>query len=125
MLNTILLYIGCGIICVWGIAHIAPTKKMVAGFGKISDESKKIITMEWIAEGLTLIFLGALVFLVTFFGGPQESISVVVYWACAGMLVVMAVLSLFTGAKTSIIPMKLCPVVKSMTAVLFLLGILL
>ena len=60
MMNEVLLYTGAGIITAWGIAHLVPTAAIVNGFGAISADNKKIITMESIAEGLTLIFLGAL-----------------------------------------------------------------
>ena len=78
--------------------------------------------MEWIAEGLTLCFIGVLVLLVTSFAGPQNLVSVLVYRAAAWMLVVMAGLTFVTGAKTSITPIKVCPLVKSIVAILFFLG---
>jgi len=78
--------------------------------------------MEWIAEGLTLCFIGILVLLITFSVGSQDVASVIVYWICGMMLVAMAGLSLLTGAKTSIIPIKICPLVKTTVAVLFFLA---
>ncbi len=122
MLNDILLYIGSGIIIVWGIAHIAPTKGVVASFGDISADNLLIITMEWIAEGLTLCFIGVLVLLTTLLGWSQEYVSIIVYRASAVMLVVLALLSQMTGARTAILPMRLCPYVKTAVAVLFFLG---
>ena len=122
MLNDILLYIGSGIIIVWGVAHIAPTKGVITGFGDISADNLRIITMEWIAEGLTLCFIGVLVLLTTLLGWSQEYVSIIVYRASAGMLVVLAVLSQLTGARTSLLPMRLCPYVKTVVAVLFFLG---
>ncbi|MFB0515081.1 MAG: hypothetical protein ACETWG_00570 [Candidatus Neomarinimicrobiota bacterium] len=38
------------------------------------------------------------------------------------MLVVMALLSQLTGARTALLPMKLCPYVKTAVAILFFLG---
>ena len=122
IINEILLYIGAALITVWGIAHIVPTKSVVNGFGQISQDNKRIITMEWIAEGLTLCFIGVLVLLVTVFVGPQNPASHIVYWASAAMLVVMAILTASTGARTSILPIKICPAVKIAVAILFLLG---
>ena len=61
----ILLYIGSAIIFIWSIAHIIPTKSVVKGFGEISDDNTKTITMERAAEGITLCFIGLLVLLVT------------------------------------------------------------
>lgn len=122
MINDILLYTGSGVIILWGVAHIIPTKTIVDGFGSISEDNKQIITMEWIAEGLTLCFIGLLVLLITFSVGSQDVASIVVYWICGMMLVVMAGLSLLTGAKTSIITIKICPLVKTTVAVLFFLA---
>ena len=46
MINDILLYVGSVIIFLWGLGHLIPTKSIVSGFGKISGDNKKIITME-------------------------------------------------------------------------------
>lgn len=122
MLGNILLYIGSAVITLWGIAHIVPTKSIVTGFGEISKDNRRIITMEWIAEGLTFCFIGLLVLFITIFGGRYNPVSIITYRIAAVMLIVMAVLSLFTGAQTSIIPMKICPIVKTVVAILFFLG---
>ncbi len=121
-MNSILLYTGSALITIWGIAHIIPTKSVVSGFGQLSDTNRKIITMEWAAEGLALIFIGVLVFAVTLSGGTQGQPGPVVYLAAAGMLLVMAVWTLLTGARTPIIPIKICPAVKMVVAVLFIMG---
>ena len=65
MINQILVFIGAGFVTLWGIAHLFPTKNVVAGFGEISEDNRNIITMEWIIEGVALIFIGALVATVT------------------------------------------------------------
>ncbi len=125
MINSILLYVGAGVITVWGIAHIIPTKSVVNGFGQISQDNRRIITMEWIAEGLTLCFVGLLVLFITLLAGPRNPASNIVYWASAAMLVVMAILTALTGARTSVVPIKICPAVKIAVAILFILGIVL
>ncbi len=122
MTGNILLYTGSVIITLWGIAHVVPTKAVVDGFGSISLDNRRIITMEWIAEGLALCFIGSLVLLVTVLGGPQNPVSIIAYRASAAMLVVMAGLTSLTGARTSVLPIKICPFVKTAVAVLFLLG---
>ena len=60
MLNQVLLYSGSAFIAFWGIAHLFPTRSVVSGFGEISVDNKRIITMEWIVEGIALIFIGYL-----------------------------------------------------------------
>ena len=121
-MNETLLYIGSAIVILWGIAHIIPTKPIVSGFGEISKDNKKVLTMELLAEGLTLIFLGILPLLVTILADYQSDVAGIVYLACAVMLLVMAVLTALTGARTPAIWYKLCPAVKTVVAVLFILG---
>ena len=121
-MNETLLYIGSIVIILWGIAHIIPTKAIVNGFGEISEDNRKVLTMELIAEGLTLIFLGVLPLLVTLSVGVQDRTAGIVYLACAVMLLVMAVLTGMTGARTSTIWYKLCPATKTVVAVLFILS---
>ncbi len=122
MINDTLLYIGSGLIILWGVAHIIPTKPIVNGFGAISEDGRRIITMELIAEGFTLCFLGILVLLVTSLAGSQSQAAYIVYLSCAGMLIIMAVLTAVTGARTPAVWYKICPLVKTIVAILFILG---
>ena len=122
MTGDIFLYIGSAIITVWGIAHIVPTKSVVNGFGAISQDNKRIITLEWIAGGLALCFIGLLVLLVTIIAGSETVASKVVYWASVVMLITMAIVSAFTGARTSIVPMRICPIIQGVVAVSFMVG---
>ena len=122
MINSVSIYIGSIIITLWGIAHITPTRSIVKGFGEISVDNRRIITMEWIAEGLTFIFIGLLVFLVTYLGESHNYISHIVYKTSAVMLIIMAILSIFTGARVAIVPMRICPIVKICVTALFFLG---
>ena len=78
--------------------------------------------MEWIAEGLTLCFIGLLALFITIVEGPQNKVSDMVYQGSGLMLLAMAVLTSLTGARTSVIPIKICPLVNTAVAVLFLLG---
>lgn len=121
-MNETLLYIGSAVIILWGIAHLIPTRAIVNGFGDISADNRKILTMECLAEGLSLIFLGVLPLLVTIFGNPASDTARIVYIACGVMLLVMALLTALTGARTPQIPYKICPAVKTIVAVLYILG---
>lgn len=122
-MNEVFLYVGSAALFLWGLGHLAPTKSIVLGFGALTDDNRRIITMEWIMEGLTLIFIGVLIFLVTVFYGYQQSLSVFIIRACAVMLIVMSAVSFATGGKTSIVPMKICPYVKAIVAILLNLGV--
>ena len=122
MANIILILIGASLTILWGISHLIPTKNVVKDFGEISQDNKYIITMEWIIEGLSLIFIGLLVILIALIGGVENTTSQYVFLISSIMLFVLAVLSLFTGFKVNFIPFKLCPVIFTVSAVLILLG---
>lgn len=121
MVNQVLLYVGSTFALFWGVAHLFPTKSIVAGFGDISLDNQRIITMEWIIEGMTLIFIAAIVFAVTIVDHTSV-VSRTVYAICFVMLNVMSVLSLFTGFKVNFLPFKLCPVIFTTASILILLG---
>ena len=109
MISLAMLYTASAIVIIWGIAHIAiPTKDIVDGFGPISPDNRRILLMEWLMEGVLLIFIGVLVALVTYSVPQMDRTAVIVYRTCASVLVVMAGISSFSGARTSILPMKLC-----------------
>ena len=121
MMNLMLLYLGSGLTVIWGAAHLFPTRSVVQGFGDINIDNKRIITMEWIIEGLALIFIGVLVAAATVID-PSNIVSTAVYFISVLMLLAMAVLSLFTGFKISFLPFKLCPFIFTFSAVLILIG---
>jgi hypothetical protein len=118
---TVLLYIGSALTIGWGVAHLFPTKSVVTDFGDISEDNRNIITMEWIVEGAALILVGVLTGVVTFVD-PSTQISQLVYTISAGGLIVLAIISLFTGFKVNYLPFKLCPLIFSASAILLLLG---
>lgn len=124
MSGIFLLYSGSIIILIWGTAHLFPTKAIVSGFGAISDDNRRIITMEWLAEGVAMIYMGVLALLVTGIAGRSAPASTVVYLATATTLVIMAILGWLTYARTPIIPMKLCPWIQSFSALLLIAGVL-
>ena len=120
-MTDILLNAGRLITLLWGAMHIAPTRMIVAGFGALTYNNHQIILMEWIAEGLTMMFIAVLVIAVNFADGPGISgLGILVHRICAGMLLMLAGWSLTTGARTSILPMKICPVVKTVAAIMLI-----
>lgn len=122
MANIILVLIGAILTMVWGITHLFPTKNVVKNFGEISEDNKNIITMEWIIEGMSLIFIGLLVLLITLLGGIDNGVVIYVNVISSIMLFSLAVVSLLTGFKVNFIVFKLCPVIFTASGVLILLG---
>ena len=121
MINHILFYVGGAITIIWGSAHLFPTKSVVHGFGEISADNKNIITMEWIIEGVSLIFIGVIVIGVTIVDSIS-SVSVFVYFSSSVMLIVLAIISVLSGYKVNFLPFKLCPFLFTASAILIFLG---
>ena len=121
MVNQVLLYLGSLFLLFWGVAHLFPTRSVVEGFGDISLDNRRIITMEWIIEGVALIFIAAIVSSVTYIDYTSV-ISKTIYWISFVMLNTLSVISLFTGFKVSFLPFKLCPVIFTTSSILILLG---
>jgi len=121
-MQSTLFWTGSVAIFLWGIGHLIPTRNVVAGFGELSPDNRRIITMEWIAEGLTLCFAGALTGFFVFALGAEHAATHLAARASAVMLMILAAVSAFTGARTAILPMKLCPYIKTTVAVLFIVA---
>ena len=121
-MQLLLLNAGAGLIFLWGLGYLMPTQSIVSGFGEISDDNRHIITMEWLLEGTTLCFLGILVALMAWLVGAGQFATNLVARACASMLIAMALVSAFTGARTTVLPMKLCPIIKTLAAGFIIAG---
>ncbi len=124
MLNQTLFYLGATLPLFWGVAHLFPTKSVVEGFGNIALDNRRIITMEWVVEGVALIFMGVTIAAVTF-SDPTSAVSRTVYWICFVALNALSVVSLMTGFKIRFLPFKLCPVIFTTASIFILLGLLL
>jgi hypothetical protein len=121
MPNQTLLYLGAFFPFAWGVAHLFPTASVVRGFGEISEDNRRIIAMEWIVEGVALIFTGLLVAAVTLID-RTSAMARVVYWICFAELNVLSIVSLFTGFRIKFLPFKLCPLIFTGSSIMILLG---
>ncbi|HEY4976950.1 MAG TPA: hypothetical protein VII05_06350 [Gaiellaceae bacterium] len=118
-MTNILIYVGGAALIVWGIAHLAPTRQIVSSFEPISTDNRRILTMEWIAEGLVHISIGAIAIFVAAFGDSGATADLI-YRCFAGVLLAIAALTTFTGARTPVIWFKICPFLLSGVAALLL-----
>lgn len=106
----------------WGIAHLFPTRTIVNDFGDIGTENRRVITMEWIYEGITLIFAGLVTATVSLIGDDTSTTATVTYAGIAGLLLVMAVISLMTAGRNRFIAYRLCAPIFSVGAILLLVA---
>ena len=120
-MSQVLLYLGAILTVIWGISHLIPTKNVVAGFGDINEDNRNIIMMEWIVEGVSLIFIGALVAILTYIG-PLGALLRAAYAVVVAGLLALAIVSLFTGFKVKFLPFRLCPFILTISAALIFVG---
>jgi hypothetical protein len=119
-MNQIVLYVASALTGLWGIAHLFVTKGVVAGFGDITIDNKRVITMEWIVEGVALISLSMFVLVTA--AQPANAVTSAIFTVAIATLVILAVVSLCTGFKVSFLPYKLCPFIFGVSAALIALG---
>jgi hypothetical protein len=122
--HLFLFYIASAFLVFWGIAHLVPTKSVIRGFGDISRDNKRIIMMEWIIEGVTLIFTGLLISVLTLLNSYYE-ISGFVLSLIVAFIIILALVSFFTGFRVKFLPFRLCPFVLITSALLILVGLFL
>jgi len=96
------------VVALWGVAHVAPTGRVLAGFEPIGADNRRIITQEWLAEAFTMWGLAATVLAVTAVGAAGTSAGRAVYGVAAALLVALAVLTALTGARTAVPWFKVC-----------------
>jgi len=118
--SAVLAYVAAGVVALWGVAHVMPTGKVVAGYSDTSRDNRLIITQEWVAEAITMWFIAAIVVVATALGGSQQSLVDWIYRISAIVLMAIATLTSVTGARTAVIFFKICPVLLGATAALLL-----
>jgi len=120
--GALLAYVASAVLLAWGSAHLVPTRAVAASFGAITPDNRRILIMEWVAEGITHVSIGLLVILVTAIEGADNAATQLVYVVSAGILLVLAALTAMTGARTSVIWFRVCPFVLTSAAVLLCLA---
>ncbi len=122
MLSYLLLFAGAGSVGFWGAMHLVKTRPVVAGFEPLSADNRHVLTMEWIVEGVALLFVAALVLVTAFVQGPTNPGALLVFQMSALFLLVMAAVSLFTGSRAEPLPYKLCAPIFTLAALMIFLG---
>ena len=124
VLGPLLNYIASAIVIGWGVAHIVPTREVVKSLGEAAIDSRRVMEMEWVAEGLALAFIGVSTFVLTVAAGLSDPVAVLVYRMNAAALIVFAAWHHLVGSKTRLLPVKLCPVVLTSAAALIVVATL-
>ena len=115
------LYSAAFLTALWGVAHLFATGGVVAGFGDLAPDNRRIITMEWIVEGIALISIAGFVTAATAVQA-EAAVSGAVYGMAIATLVALAIVSLFTGFRVAFLPFRLCPFIFGASAALIAWG---
>ncbi len=118
------IFLAGGIIAaVWGLAHLLPTRALRKIFG--GDKNKPRPTISWVAEGLALILISAVVCLTVTTAGTENDATRTVTWSAAAALFTFAILNLITGVRASRASLKLSALIDGVAGALFLIGCIL
>ena len=115
---TILASLAAALVALWGVAHAIPTSQVLSGFEPITQDNRRVVLQEWLAEAFTMWGLAGIIVTVTIVGGAGSHASQWVYRAVAALLFALAVLTGLTGARTPVIWFKICPVLLTFSAAL-------
>jgi hypothetical protein len=116
-----LAYLAGAVVALWGVAHVVPTRAVVAGFEPTTVDNHRVILQEWVVEAVAMWGLAGLVIAVTAVGGDPTLVDTV-YLVVAGVLVAIAAVTAVTGARTRVVWFKVCPVLLTGTAALLVVA---
>ena len=116
---TVLALLAAGVVVLWGVAHVIPTRNVLA---PITVDNRRVVLQEWLVEAAAMWGIAALVIVCTVVGGAASEVTSWVYRVAASQLVAVAVVTALTGTRTKVIWFKICPVLLTSSAVLLLVA---
>ena len=116
---SVLAYTAAAITGIWGILHVMPTVRVLRGFEPITRANRYVLLQEWVAEGMTMWGIAALVVAVTA-ADSGSGAATAAYGASAALLVALATLTALTGARTGVIWFRICPYLQGVSAALLI-----
>ena len=119
-MSAVLAYAAAALVAAWGVAHVVPTRQVVAGFGRITADNRRVLVQEWLAEAFTMWGAAAMVIAATAAGGAVTDVRGWVYRVTAALLAGLGGLTALTGARTAVVWFKICPAVMAGAAALLL-----
>lgn len=120
-MSTVLAYLSATLLAAWGIAHAAPTGRVLVGFTPVTPDNRRIVQQEWLAEAFTMWGLAGIIIAATAAGAATDT-RAWVYRAASALLVALAALTALTGARTAVIWFKICPALLTTAAALLVIA---
>lgn len=57
---TILAFVAAALVAMWGVADVIPTGRVLVGFIPITQDNRRILLQEWLAEAFAMWGLGSI-----------------------------------------------------------------
>ena len=106
MIRLVVLSVACVLMVSWSVGIFVATRCLVGGFGDTLPDNRRIITMEWIGEGVALISIAAFVAAATILDATSV-VALGVYLVAMAGLIVLAVVALLTTFRIAFLPHRL------------------
>jgi hypothetical protein len=104
-----------------GIAYFLQTRSIVHDFKLVLVSHRRILSMALVSQGLAHCFIGAVILLIAFWG-PPSGFAKALSTACAVMLLVLAVWTGSSGARSEYFLLRVSHFVNIVAAALLMLG---
>lgn len=121
IVDDIMLLISAGIIIVWGAVYVFLIWKEMRLFEGISDFARRVLLLQWVNQGIVMVFMGIVIFLCVSIGGTENVLVHVICWAIALFLFIFAVTGLTTRMR--LVALRLSPLFCGVSAVLIVLAL--
>jgi hypothetical protein len=113
-----------GLVFVLGIVYIIKTKDVVADFRLVLIGHRRILSMAIACLGIFLCFTGGLVACLVVMG-QRDSIGKTIILLCAGMLLILSLVTSATGGRTDYVLFKIGQFGMMVAGLMMIVGILL
>jgi hypothetical protein len=120
-MSDVLAYLSAALVTAWGVAHVVPTPRVMAGFEPITPDNRRVVLQEWLGEAFAMWGIAAFVVIATVVGAGTD-VADWIYRVAAVLLVAIAALTGFTGARTPVVWFKVCVLLLGCSAALLLIA---
>ena len=104
-----------------GLAYLVRSGAVIKDFKIILRGLQKVLAMAFVWQGLTLIFLGLLVVVLSL-SGQREHIAKLISYLCGGMLLVLGIVTGATGGQSEYILFRIGQFVQVVAAIMIFVG---
>jgi hypothetical protein len=121
-MSDLLAYLAAALVAMWGVAHVVPTARVLAGFEPITPDNRRVVLQEWLVEAFAMWGIAAFVVVAALAEGAGTEVADWIYRVAAVLLVAIAALTGLTGARTPVVWFKVCVVLLGCSAALLLIA---